>query len=151
MPNLGNDIRISYGQAGGDQCYPYYIELGRKFTVKEFVDRAVGDKNEWGSIHIQLPGYNWTDFDKDGKVIANPIPFKYIVEMVCDWIGAGKTYSKEKWTQDEPLNYFYKVRAGRHFHPETEKVILTSLKLIRDLGLDEFHKLCRNAIKKNKK
>lgn len=93
----------------------------------------------------------WTDFDKDGHVIANPIPFKYIVEMVCDWIGAGKTYSKEKWTQDKPLNYFDKVRPGRHFHPETERVIVTLLVLIKHCGLDDFHKLCRETIKENKR
>lgn len=29
----------------------------------------------------------WTDFGKNGEVIANKIPSKYVVEMVCDWIG----------------------------------------------------------------
>ena len=48
----------------------------------------------------------WTDFDDDGGIIANKIPYKYVVEMVCDWVGAGKAYGKEKWTQAEPLKYF---------------------------------------------
>lgn len=112
---------------------------------------AIGYSMAW----LHHKGHNkhhweyWTDFDSNGRVIANKIPFRYVVEMVCDWIGAGKTYSKEKWTQDEPLNYFNKVRAGRHFHPETEKVIVTLLELIRDLGLDEFHKVCRDMIKED--
>lgn len=114
---------------------------------------AIGYSMAW----LHHKGHNkhhweyWTDFDSNGQVVANKIPFKYVVEMVCDWIGAGKTYSKEQWTQDEPLNYFNKVRAGRHFHPETEKLIVTLLELIRDLGLDEFHKVCRDMIKENKK
>ncbi len=114
---------------------------------------AIGYSMAW----LHHKGHNkhhweyWTDFDKDGQVVANRIPFKYIVEMVCDWIGAGKTYSKEKWTQDEPLNYFDKVRPGRHFHPETEKVIVTLLGIIKHCGLDDFHKLCREMIKENKR
>ena len=84
----------------------------------------------------------WTDFDELGNVIANKIPSRYVVEMLCDWIGAGMVYGKEKWTQEEPLNYYNKVRKGRHFHPETEELIVTLLKIIRDQGLDAFHKVC---------
>lgn len=86
----------------------------------------------------------WTDFDKDGSVIANKIPSDYVIEMVCDWIGAGMVYSGEKWSQEEPLNYFNKVRAGRHFHPETEKLIITLLEIIFDDGLERFHYACRS-------
>ena len=84
----------------------------------------------------------WTDFDDNGQIIANKIPSQYVVEMICDWVGAGKVYSNEKWTQDEPLNYFYKVRKGRYFHPETEKLIVYLLEIIRDKGLEEFHRVC---------
>ena len=93
----------------------------------------------------------WTDFSDDGKIIANKIPLKYVIEMVCDWIGAGKTYSKEKWTEDEPLNYYIKVRSGRYFHPETEKIILNLLNEIKDYGLESFHKKCRMLLKQEKR
>lgn len=86
----------------------------------------------------------WIDFGANGEIIANKMPYKYVVEMICDWIAAGMTYNKEKWTQDEPLNYYYKVRAGRYFHPDTEKLIVTFLEAIRDGGLDEFHKAARS-------
>lgn len=85
----------------------------------------------------------WTDFDKDGKVIANKIPSEYVIEMICDWIGAGMVYSGETWSQEEPLNYFIKVRAGRHFHPDTEKLIVKLLEIIWDDGLERFHYVCR--------
>ena len=89
----------------------------------------------------------WTDFDKNGAIIANRIPKKYVVEMLCDWIGAGKVYSKEKWTQEEPLNYFNKVKDGRHFHKDTEEVINRFLEIIRDLGLEDFHKVAKQWIR----
>lgn len=87
----------------------------------------------------------WTDFDNNGKIIANKIPSQYVVEMICDWVGAGKVYNSTKWTQDEPYNYFCKVKKGRHFHPETEKLIIFLLETIRDKGLEEFHRICRNG------
>lgn len=85
----------------------------------------------------------WTDFGKNGEIIANKIPSNYVVEMICDWIGAGMVYSGEDWTQAEPLNYYNKVRAGRHFHPETEELLIKLLEIIRDKGLEEFHRICK--------
>ena len=85
----------------------------------------------------------WIDFGKHGEIIANRIPYKYVVEMVCDWIGAGMVYSGEKWMQEEPLAYYQKVREGRHFHPKTEILLISFLKCIKDKGLDEFHKMAR--------
>lgn len=87
----------------------------------------------------------WTDFYEDtGEVKANKIPYRYVVEMVCDWIGAGKAYKNTSWKQSEPLEYYNKVRAGRHFHPETELLIITFLKCIKDEGLDEFHRMAKS-------
>ena len=94
---------------------------------------AIGYSAAW----LHHKGHNkhhweyWTDFDDNGNVIANRVPIKYVVEMVCDWIGAGKAYTKEQWKQDEPLDYYNKVRAGRHFHPDTEKLILIFLEDIK--------------------
>ena len=85
----------------------------------------------------------WTDFSADGSIIALKIPYEYVVEMICDWIGAGMAYSKGKWSQSEPLEYYNKVRKGRYFHPDTENLILVFLNAIKDKGLDEFHRLAR--------
>lgn len=85
----------------------------------------------------------WIDYDDNGKIIANKIPSKYVIEMICDWIGAGMVYSKEKWNQSEPLNYYKKVRKGRYFHQETEWLILKLLTIIKDEGLEKFHQVCK--------
>lgn len=86
----------------------------------------------------------WTDFAEDGYVIANKIPYRYVVEMVCDWIGAGMVYSQDKWTQSEPLAYYDKVRKGRHLHEETELLLRFFLETIKDYGLDKFHEVARS-------
>ncbi|MDT3386688.1 MAG: DUF5662 family protein [Bacteroidota bacterium] len=89
----------------------------------------------------------WTDFANDGTIIANKIPKKYVAEMLCDWIGAGKVYQKEMWTRADPLNYYNKVRAGRHFHSDTETMLVMFLEVIRDCGLNEYHKCIRAWLK----
>ena len=111
---------------------------------------AIGYSKAWlhHKSHNKHHWEYWTDFAHDGSVIANKIPIQYVIEMCCDWIGAGKVYSKEKWTTAEPLAYYYKVRAGRYFHPDTEAVLVHSMELIRDEGLDAFHKYAREMIKK---
>ena len=89
----------------------------------------------------------WTDFADDGSIIANQMPIKYAIETVCDWVGAGKAYSKEEWTQQAPLIHYNKMRKGRYFHPSTEKILLECVNLIADQGLDAFHKYARQLLK----
>lgn len=85
----------------------------------------------------------WTDFGEDGEVIAQKIPYKYVVEMVCDWIGAGKVYAGREWKQSDPIDYYNKFRNSRYFHPKTENLIVSFLETIRDKGLDGFHSMAR--------
>lgn len=133
-----------------------------KFSPVEFASSAryfQGDKSPieaekaavgYSAAWLHHKGHNphhweyWTDFsEEDGSVIVNRIPYRYVVEMICDWIGAGMVYSKGNWSEDEPYNYFCKVRGGRHFHPMTEALILRFLITIRDHGLEEFYKMAR--------
>lgn len=94
----------------------------------------------------------WTDFDAtDGHVLAAEIPIRYVIEMVCDWIGAGKAYNKDKWTQNGPLVHYTKMRPGRHFHPNTDRILIESVTLISDRGLEAFHQYARNLIKNYKR
>lgn len=137
-----------------------------KFGFTEFVSSAEhfqgnrspieAEKEEIGYSKAWLhhKGHNkhhweyWTDFSDYGDIIANEIPYKYVVEMVCDWIGAGKAYSKDKWNQADPINYFNAHRKGRYFHPDTEKLLITFQECIRDRGLKAFHILAKQGMKK---
>lgn len=66
------------------------------------------------------------------------MPWPYLVEMMCDWIGAGKVYNEGKWTTAEPINFFEKKRPYMILNPRTEKVVVYLLELIRDRGLNAF-------------
>ena len=86
----------------------------------------------------------WIDFDRNGNPRACKMPYKYVVEMVCDWIGAGKVYGGGKWTQKEPLTHYKNHRKGRHFHPETEALCKFFLTTIAYMGLERFYKYAKN-------
>jgi len=33
------------------------------------------------------------------------MPYERIIEMFCDFVGAGKAYTKDAWTVNTPLDY----------------------------------------------
>ena len=131
-----------------------FVSSARYFQGNKSPIEAEKEDNGYSKAWLHHKGHNkhhweyWTDFDDNGKIIANKIPNKYLIEMVCDWVGAGKVYSKDAWSQETPLDYYYKVRKGRHFHPETEEELVYCLTLIRDKGLKAFHSYCKNILKK---
>lgn len=64
-------------------------------------------------------------------VVPCKMPYEYVIEMFCDFIGAGKAYEKAKWTKETPLNYWNKACEGkRAMHKDSEnliKMLLTKL------------------------
>lgn len=52
---LGADIEFHTGHMGGDASSAYRITLQRTFTVKEFVERVLNERGEWGKIEVELP------------------------------------------------------------------------------------------------
>lgn len=107
---------------------------------------AIGYSNAW----LHHKGHNkhhweyWIDFDDKGNIITNKIPYNYAVEMICDWIGAGIAYNKEKWFNKDMLKYYNKVRPGRHFNEKTEELILKFLNVIDSTGLKAFHSIAKD-------
>lgn len=85
----------------------------------------------------------WIDNIGTYKNTPCKIPYDYVVEMICDWIGAGKVYSADKWNQHEPLAYYLKVRNSRIIHPDTEALILQFLKTIDEKGLKAFYTIAK--------
>lgn|SRR5574344_129054 len=89
-----------------------------KFSPSEFVASAKyynGDGNDIEYQHAWLhhKGHNkhhweyWVDWNSStGEYILTEIPLKYMKEMYADMIGASKAYNKNKFSYDEPYNYF---------------------------------------------
>jgi len=83
--------------------------------------------------------------DNVGTKQNNPIkiPYKYVIEMFCDFVGAGKIYSKNKWTSQEPLNYHNRVKHQRIIHHSSLTLLELLLTQLSLLGEKKFVKWYR--------
>lgn len=78
----------------------------------------------------------WTDI-KDGEYIPVKMPYKYMVESVCDRVAACRTYEKENYKNDSALNYFLTRSDPKLMHPETQKEMQTILERIAEVGEEQ--------------
>lgn len=59
----------------------------------------------------------WVDNLTDGG-IPTLMPYKYALEMACDFIGAGQAYMGESWSFDTPYDWFLAQEKDRSkIHP----------------------------------
>ena len=97
----------------------------------------------------------WLDIqDWPDKVMAAKMPYKYVIEMFCDMVGASKAYGrkKEKWEEQEVWSYWEKACEGKRLmHIDSEYLIKKLLKLFAQLGEKEFlswYKKSKKILKK---
>ena len=94
---------------------------------------------------------HWLDDDVDGNIVPIKMPYKYVVEMLCDFIGAGKAYEGKRWTCESPLNYWNKCCVGKRImHKKSEELLVKFLIVIYDHGEKAFYKWYRKHKKEIK-
>ena len=63
----------------------------------------------------------WVDYLDDGGR-GQIMPFKYAVEMVADYIAAGKAYNRKEWNYSTPLDYWLEKKVNNaKIHPLMKK------------------------------
>ena len=79
----------------------------------------------------------WEDMSKNERIPVL-LPYKYIVEAVCDKIAAGMVYAGKKWTCKEPYEYWTNIESKGPVvkHPGCMEFMNTVLKKIAEEGLD---------------
>lgn len=103
-----------------------FIEYAKYYNGKRSpVDQAKEEKgycNAW----LHHKGHNphhyeyWIDYlDDGGKPLI--MPYKYAVEMVCDYIGAGKVYGSKTFNKNSPLEYWNNKKKTAKIHPSMMK------------------------------
>ena len=91
----------------------------------------------------------WTDYNIEAnKVMPVKMPLKYVVEMFCDRVAAGKVYLKEKYTDRSPYEYFDRGRARRTIHPETSDFLERLLLMLAEEGEDKTFEYIRGLMKR---
>ena len=77
----------------------------------------------------------WTDYNLEAhKVMPVKMPLKYVIEMFCDRVAAGKVYKGDKYTDASPYEYFDGGRARRTIHQETSDFLEKLLKMLAEKG-----------------
>ena len=75
----------------------------------------------------------------NGKREGAFLPYKYMVEMICDKISAGITYNPKTWTTSQPLEYWINVEKQKPtvVHPATIEYIETVFKNLEKEGIEK--------------
>lgn len=111
----------------------------------------VGYSDRW-MIHYHKNKHHWEYWldieDWPDRVIAIKMPYKYVIEMFCDMLGAGKAYSKEKWNQHNLLDYWKKKCEGKRLmHPSSEHLVKKLFVMLDELGEEQFYIWYKNNSK----
>lgn len=127
-----------------------YFNQGKGSPI-EVSKRVKGHSRAWFHHRGVNPHHSqyWVDISF-GEVIPCEMPWKYIVESVCDTIAAGKTYLGDKWTNSSPINYFNSRDCKSFFAPFTRFALKTIYEDISVMGWEAVaRKLDYNSHLKN--
>ena len=79
----------------------------------------------------------WVDNLGTGMT-AHKMPYKYALEMVCDYLGAGRAYvGKDKFTIDGEYGWWLRNREKMVLHPDTRRFIDTMFTHMKFNGIKE--------------
>lgn len=84
----------------------------------------------WAHHHNKNPHHwlYWVDFNNVNEITPMKIPYKFALEAIADWIGAGMTYYKnahKEWDWAEPYEYYKantRVGSDKNIHPHTRQL-----------------------------
>lgn len=69
----------------------------------------------------------WCETNVKGEWVPIKIPYKYVIEMFCDFIGAGKAYIKDSWTTTSPLDYWKNMCEGKRLMHKDSLFLIKNL------------------------
>ena len=88
----------------------------------------------------------WNDIDmKDHVYKSVKMPIKYVKEMFCDRVAAGKVYLGKKYTDENPIGYFLGGTAKNNMHAETAELLGSWLELLKEEGEKNVFKKIRET------
>jgi len=86
----------------------------------------------------------------DGKWVPLEMPYRYVVEMVCDRVAACKIYQKDKYTQASALEYYLSRNDRLYMHPNTAALLQSILEDIAQKGEDAVFRELRENLKRQR-
>ncbi|MDD5358224.1 MAG: DUF5662 family protein [Candidatus Nanoarchaeia archaeon] len=109
------------------EWFPYanyfYEKNGTKKTIRDKTgyykptDTGNSDFDFAWVLHQKRNRHHWQWWvlpEDSGGVKILPMPYKYVVEMFCDWIGAGRAQGVDDWWNPKPWYEINKSKMQLH-------------------------------------
>lgn len=77
----------------------------------------------------------WYDYEAPNP--TPDIPFKYVVEMICDSLAAGITYRGKEWTKEYQLSYWNRSKEKARISPSLRNMLDEVYETVAKEGLDK--------------
>lgn len=77
----------------------------------------------------------WVDLN--APQVAPVIPYKYMLEMICDKLSASKTYNGKKWTNSSEYDYWQIEKTKIIMNPKCEHFLTEVFTQVKDNGIDK--------------
>lgn len=102
--------------------------------------REQGYSNAW--LHHKGRNRHHFEYWVDYNIVtrrAEPVemPLRYVKEMFCDRVAAGKIYLGDKYTDNNPIDYFTRGNAKNSMHPNTARLLEGWLLMLQREGEDK--------------
>ena len=137
-----------------------------KYTPTEFLvgaryylgdhspNEAERDARGYSSSWLHHKGRNkhhleyWIDYTgtNDPPMDGMEMPVKYVAEMICDRIAAGRTYKGDTYTDAAPWEYYYRSQKHYLMHPNTRRLVEQLLQMLRDEGEEKTFAYIRGEL-----
>lgn len=65
----------------------------------------------------------WVDINENGDLLIAPMPYKYVLELVVDWLGAFRAYNGYENIHEEYMWWINKRDNVKIMHPATKELI----------------------------
>lgn len=75
----------------------------------------------------------WTD-NYDNGTTCIKMPYKYVLELVADYIAAGKTYNGRKFTLKQEEEWWNKCKDGKKINESTKALITNIFRVLNEDG-----------------
>ena len=75
-------------------------------------------------------------YDYNAPDVTPIIPYKYVVEMICDNLAAGITYQGKNWTKEYQLSYYMKDK--KEINPIIDKILIEVYTEVSKYGIDKI-------------
>lgn len=118
-----------------------FLEGVKYFDGKISPIKVCKKKNGYSKAWLHHKGRNkhhfeyWYDFAAPDKTPV--MPYKYIVELICDTLAAGLVYKGKDWKQNSQIEYFENRKDLDYINDNIKKVIREVYQQVDKNGIDK--------------